>query len=388
MRTRICRSHKFHSTASTGSSNGSDASDSSDSTWKTIFSTLENDSTSLDRQEIRNLKPSDTLPPLIGNRRQLSNKKTNITAQESEIFEDILNLLFQHSPNQHQSIDKRKLPKRPRLKQSDTDLLLDKSREELLSCSNPVELFNWSKLNVLDVDPTSPTLPYLLTDLMVVFRDTYNNPHLSLSIFKYVKNRGVYQYVLGCTTPAYNELIATKWASFADINGVRDILEEMLTNGVKRDARTEQLVEDIRNDVMKQHNNDIDEQLAATLLRMEYTSSKPLKPSEKSSSRYVMTQDGATAKAVQWKEREQALEKAYIATRDTENLLKLKNSLEKSIEHIDSHLNAPPEKVQKSTLTNSLESEQDRTAQIDSLEKELELISKRLASLEAGSRHI
>ncbi|EOR02725.1 hypothetical protein J056_003287 [Wallemia ichthyophaga EXF-994] len=107
-----------------------------------------------------------------------------------------------------------------------------------------------------------------------------------------------------------------------------------------------------------------------------------------STRRYVMTQDGATAKAVQWKEREQALEKAYIATRDTENLLKLKNSLEKSIEHIDSHLNAPPEKVQKSTLTNSLESEQDRTAQIDSLEKELELISKRLASLEAGSRHI
>lgn len=218
----------------------------------------------------------------MGNRRQLSNKKTNITAQESQIFEDILNLLFQHSPTNNQS--SHKVPKRPRVKQSDTDLLLDKSREELLGCDNDVDLFNWAKCNVLDLDPTTPTLPYLLTDLMVVFRDTYNKPHLSLSIFKYLKSRGVYHYVLGCTTPAYNELIATKWTSFADLNGVRDTLEEMLTNGVKRDVRTEQLVEDIRNDVMKLHKNDIDEQLATTLLRMEYTSSKPLR---RSSSHYM-----------------------------------------------------------------------------------------------------
>lgn len=103
---------------------------------------------------------------------------------------------------------------------------------------------------------------------------------------------------------------------------------------------------------------------------------------------YVMAQEGATAQATQWKEREQALEKAYIATRDTENLLKLKKSLESSIEQIDSQLNAPPKNIQKTTLTNSLENEIDRSAQIESLEEELDIISKRLASLEAGSRHI
>ena len=118
--------------------------------------------------------------------------------------------------------------------------------------------------------------------------------------------------------------------------------------------------------------------------------SKSLSPALRfTARRCIMTQEGATAKAHQWKEREQALEKAYIATKDTENLLKLKKSLESSIEQIDSQLNAaPPRNVQKATLTNSLESDMDRTAQIQSLEKELDLISKRLASLEAGSRHI
>lgn len=274
-RNRVLQSTSYSTQPNDKEDAQEDSLSSADATWKTIFSTLDNNASQSQRQEIRNLQPADNFPPLIDRRRQLSKTKTNITAQESQIFEDILNLLFQHSPTSNQNPDK--LPRRPKVKQSDTDLLLDKAREDLLACATDVELFNWCKTNVLDVDSTTPTLPYLLTDLMVIFRDTYNNPQLTLSLFKHVKSKGVYHYVLGCTTPAYNELIATKWKSFGDLNGVKDTLEEMLTNGVKRDSRTEQLVEDIRNDVMKMFDNEITEQMASTLLRMEYTSSRPMK---------------------------------------------------------------------------------------------------------------
>ena len=106
---------------------------------------------------------------------------------------------------------------------------------------------------------------------------------------------------------------------------------------------------------------------------------------------YVLNQDGATAQSKQFKEREQALERAFVANKDYDNLIKLKESLKESIKSIDSNLNksqSPTPSESLSTSTNENLSPTERSAQIKLLEEQLDTISKRLASLEAGSRHI
>ncbi|KAG1870511.1 hypothetical protein C8R48DRAFT_698897 [Suillus tomentosus] len=94
-----------------------------------------------------------------------------------------------------------------------------------------------------------PTYPYLIAHLMRSFRDKYRDPHLTLSIFDYARHLSIPSYVFGCTTPAYNELIETRWSCFRDLRGVHDALEEMRVNGVEPDGRTKKLVEKLRREV-------------------------------------------------------------------------------------------------------------------------------------------
>ncbi|KAG0704733.1 hypothetical protein DFH29DRAFT_360161 [Suillus ampliporus] len=94
-----------------------------------------------------------------------------------------------------------------------------------------------------------PTYPYLIAHLMRSFRDKYRDPHLALSIFDYTRHLSISSYVFGCTTPAYNELIETRWSCFRDLKGVHDALEEMRVNGVEPDGRTKKLVEKLRREV-------------------------------------------------------------------------------------------------------------------------------------------
>ncbi|KAG1864400.1 hypothetical protein F4604DRAFT_1905384 [Suillus subluteus] len=94
-----------------------------------------------------------------------------------------------------------------------------------------------------------PTYPYLIAHLMRSFRDKYRDPHLALSIFDYARHLSIPSYVFGCTTPAYNELIETRWSCFRDLRGVHDALEEMRVNGVEPDGRTKKLVETLRREV-------------------------------------------------------------------------------------------------------------------------------------------
>lgn len=94
-----------------------------------------------------------------------------------------------------------------------------------------------------------PTFPLLLAELMRAFRDTFHDPHLALSLFTYARTRSIASYVFGCTTPAYNELLRTRWSCFHDLRGVADALREMHANGVPPDAQTLRLVEEVRREV-------------------------------------------------------------------------------------------------------------------------------------------
>ncbi|KAI0739595.1 hypothetical protein C8Q80DRAFT_1199574 [Daedaleopsis nitida] len=172
-------------------------------------------------------------------------------------------------------------PKRPRWT-SEADEDLDRKKEEMELCETDIQLLEWAMREVFGEseryeeqarlaaatpnDASSPTAsaerrhagalelqpasyPYLLAGLMRTFRDKYNDPHLALAMFDHARNLSVASFVFGCTTPAYNELIETRWRCFRDLRGACDALEEMRVNGVALDNRTRLLAETIRREV-------------------------------------------------------------------------------------------------------------------------------------------
>ena len=59
------------------------------------------------------------------------------------------------------------------------------------------------------------------------FRDKYKDPHLALAMFDHARNLSIASFVFGCTTPAYNELLETRWRCFRDLRGVADALDDV-----------------------------------------------------------------------------------------------------------------------------------------------------------------
>ncbi|TFY78571.1 hypothetical protein EWM64_g5437 [Hericium alpestre] len=62
----------------------------------------------------------------------------------------------------------------------------------------------------------------------------------------YASTLSTHSFVFGCTTPAYNELIETRWACFRDLRGVCEALEEMKANAIQPDGQTRKLVDNLR----------------------------------------------------------------------------------------------------------------------------------------------
>ncbi|KAL5484810.1 hypothetical protein ACEPAI_7452 [Sanghuangporus weigelae] len=94
-----------------------------------------------------------------------------------------------------------------------------------------------------------PAYPHLLAALISTFRDKFHDPHLALSIFQHARSRSIASYVFGCTAPAYNELLRTRWEAFRDLRGVADALNEMRVNGITPDGKTRAFVEELRREV-------------------------------------------------------------------------------------------------------------------------------------------
>ncbi|KAL5506924.1 hypothetical protein ACEPAH_6380 [Sanghuangporus vaninii] len=94
-----------------------------------------------------------------------------------------------------------------------------------------------------------PAYPHLLAALISTFRDKFHDPHLALSIFQHARSRSIASYVFGCTAPAYNELLRTRWEAFRDLRGVADALNEMRVNGITPDGKTRVFVEELRREV-------------------------------------------------------------------------------------------------------------------------------------------
>lgn len=151
---------------------------------------------------------------------------------------------------------------------TEADEELDRKKEEMELCDTDQQLLEWAMREVFGEsqryeenarraleDPSSahepvqlqPTwYPHIIALLMRTFRESYADPHLALSIFDHARHLSIPSFVFGCTTPAYNELIETRWSCFRDLRGVCEALEEMRVNGIEMDNRTRSLAEMIR----------------------------------------------------------------------------------------------------------------------------------------------
>ncbi|EJD43048.1 hypothetical protein AURDEDRAFT_114884 [Auricularia subglabra TFB-10046 SS5] len=164
------------------------------------------------------------------------------------------------------------------------DEQLDRLKEEMELCDTDAALLAWARRAVFHASmhaSPSPLYPALLALLMRSFRDRFGDAHLALSVFEHARHLSVPSFVFGCTTPAYNELIETRWAAFRDLKGVRDALDEMRVNGVECNAKTRALVEAVRRDV-GERNKWLEDSMAGgevwTMLRQIDTLSAPAAP--------------------------------------------------------------------------------------------------------------
>lgn len=216
-----------------------------------------------------------------------------MTAREANAFDEMFNLIFNtymkgtrpdsdqpestagvganHSKFQDIAGKLRQQSKNVRWT-SEADQELDRKKEEMDLCDTDQELLDWAMNEVFgesqryeeaarqamaspstsaekSVQLQPPSYPFLIASLMRTFRDKYGDPHLALSVFDHARHLSIASYVFGCTTPAYNELIETRWKCFRDVRGVCDALEEMRVNGIEMDNRTRGLAEQVRREV-------------------------------------------------------------------------------------------------------------------------------------------
>jgi hypothetical protein len=163
----------------------------------------------------------------------------------------------------------RNLSKRPRVRSKGEDTELDRLKEQLALCQSDYTMLEWAEREVFSASiraeeaaraaaaegkPPPPHLqpplyPQLLAALMSTAREGYGDPNLALALFEHARNLSPLSYIFGCTTPAYNELLQTRWHSFRDLRGVHAALEEMRANGVSPDPHTRALVDDVRREV-------------------------------------------------------------------------------------------------------------------------------------------
>lgn len=186
---------------------------------------------------------------------------------------------------------------------TDLEIHLDRKREEMEHCETDQQLLDWamrevfcesgryeeegrkisrgasSHDDVVHLQP--PWYPFIIAELMKAFRERYGDPYLALSIFDHARHLSIASYVFGCSTSAYNELIATRWQCFRDVRGVCDALEEMRANGIDMDSRTTRLAEIVRaevgeRNVWEEESSLSSEEVRNIVRRIEQLIGKPL----------------------------------------------------------------------------------------------------------------
>jgi hypothetical protein len=98
----------------------------------------------------------------------------------------------------------------------------------------------------LDMDSHGPLYSlHILQGLRALDQDFARPSSLALKVLPRIRELGMASYVLGASTPFYNELAAITWRRHGDVRGVMSLLQEMLFAGLTPDSQTLSLVHEI-----------------------------------------------------------------------------------------------------------------------------------------------
>jgi Mtf2 family len=99
----------------------------------------------------------------------------------------------------------------------------------------------------------------ILLKAMKLFRTKFASPLVGITLFLRVKGLSAESYVLGCTTPLYNEYILARWERYTDLQSIIDVLDEMNMNGLNPNQQTLLILNMIQDEVRQWHieGNDI-----------------------------------------------------------------------------------------------------------------------------------
>jgi len=102
-----------------------------------------------------------------------------------------------------------------------------------------------SKSEMSTLSLIGPNYPSFLLIGLRQLRKNFPTSTLPLSMLPTVRALGRTSYVLGASTPLYNELITYRWLVHSDIAAVEALLQEMESNGIGFDAGTLDMIETI-----------------------------------------------------------------------------------------------------------------------------------------------
>ncbi|MCJ1462803.1 hypothetical protein MMC07_001406 [Pseudocyphellaria aurata] len=118
------------------------------------------------------------------------------------------------SRDENPPVKKRKAPKREQKKGTDS--------------TETVLLESESILSILQNNYGD----YCLSALRLLRREFPSSPYV-LHLLPTIKRFGPISYVLGASTALYNEILFVKWTQYSDLDGMADLVKEMLDKGVE-----------------------------------------------------------------------------------------------------------------------------------------------------------
>lgn len=133
-----------------------------------------------------------------------------------------------------------------RMRACDTDLELDGllEREVYKPFREAAKNFRGQEAQIAPA--IARNYPALLLEAMKIMLKTFREAYGALSIFYRARDYGVYSYMLGCTIDVYNQALKIQWYTFEDMFECKNLLEEIVVNGVEANSETIGIVEMMR----------------------------------------------------------------------------------------------------------------------------------------------
>ena len=110
------------------------------------------------------------------------------------------------------------------------------TKKPILTLTTPLESIALTTNSILSI--LKSNYAHCCLHALRRFRDRNLSSSYALKILPHLKSLGPVSYVLGASGALYNEILYQKWDQFHDVQGLADLMEEMVNQGVSPDVTT------------------------------------------------------------------------------------------------------------------------------------------------------